>query len=103
LEHWIPQLLLLVIMPIGAMELQHSPRCQGHKFSMQNLTVEKTNVDTKSSIILAVCKMLCGTQCADGWCTPHHMGVVAISQLSATPRAKILFSTRVVPISSARE
>jgi hypothetical protein len=71
LEHWIPQLLLLVIMPIGAMELQHSPHCQGHKFSMQNLTLQKTNVDTKSSIILAVCKMLCGTQCADCWCTLH--------------------------------
>lgn len=51
--------------------LQHSPRCQGHKFSMQNLTQERTNVDTKSSIILSVCTMLCCMQCADCWRTSH--------------------------------
>ena len=95
-SHWIPQLLI----GDNAYWCCNTRRCQGHKFSTQNFTWENQRwykiINHSGGVKCCAVRnvLIAGV---------HHMGVAALSQLSATPRAKILFSTRVVPISSAWE
>lgn len=77
--------------------LQHSPRRQGQKWH----SIKKTNqrwykIINRSGAVkwCVVCNVLIAAV--------HHMGVIAVSQLTPTLRAKILCSTRLLAISMNR-